>query len=302
MDNEMKRRVFLSGIVGLLVGTPIVVRLASGGKRGRSVEHFFSKELRKYRSLTATPMSEVTGASPFTLSLQPPIGREWRYVIFSPSYFPQGRSLATGDEPDVFLVRDGKLFVDETTKGQVVITGGDSIFQICMPTGTDQRPGKQVTLLVRDGRLFPARAKQNQPSAPYDLQLLSLLAMQQLPATELTLGMKWQSDAGRMKPFGGFTTRYEVAGFAEIMKRKTVRIAFSGKVPNMGGLLGVDPKAGPTVTVTNEHTGNAWFDLETGLLVRQELESVTNPVDSKDSEFAAKNRVTSKTVIQLFPT
>lgn len=301
MDNEIKRRVFLSSIVGLLAGTPIVVRLATGGKRRNGAEHVFSKELRKYRSLTATPVDTIGGDSPFALPLQPPVGAEWRYVIFSPSYFPQQRSMAVGDEPDVFLVRDGKLFVDQTTKGQIVITGGDSRFNIYMPTETDERQGQQVTIIVRDGQLFPAKPKETTKAAPRDIQLSHLLALQNLPGKELTVGMKWKSDAGRAKPFVGFTTDYEVAGFAEIMGRKTVNIAFSGVIPRLDGLPGVDPKSSKNITVASEHTGNAWFALETGLLVRQETASVTNPVDPQKPDFAARNRVVSKTVMQLFP-
>lgn len=82
------------------------------------------------------------------------------------------------------------------------------------------------------------------------------------------------------------------------MGRRTVNIAFSGLIPNMANLPGFsNAKQTPGVVIRNEHRGNAWFDLETGFLVRQEAELTS---DSFMAESAPPMTVRSKFIVQLF--
>lgn len=306
MDNEMKRRVFLTAIVGTLIGVPVGVRLLTG-KRDGAPSHTFSKELKKYQKLAEVTVAETTGASPFTLPLAPPVGGECQYLLLSTTFLPNDLSQAVGHDPDAFFVREGVLFFDKTQPGQVVITGGDTVSGVYSPTGTEEKEKKSVTLFVKDGGLKPARV-QGQASDPNsDRQMLHLLALEcpkAVVAKGLSIGSKWKNPIGRVKPFTGLPTDYEVAGFAEIAGQKTVKIAFSGKIGNILQLPGVNeakPEKGAVSSL--QYDGNAWFDLDSGLLVRQEtqLESQNTGIKGYGGPNGSGDlTIKSNLVVQLF--
>lgn len=273
----MKRRVFLSSIISVLVGIPVGVHLFQGKRQGGKEGHLFSKELKKYRSLTdvVPARADDIGTVPYKIDI--PVKRNWRYVIFAPSYLPNEYSLATGNDPDVFALRDGRLFIDRNNSDQTFIYGGDSVFKLYSPTVIDDRHVHEVSLLAKENGIVPARTKGVKPVHQRDWHFYHLLTLKDFPYQELKPGMKWTSKQGRIRPFGGFTTHYEVAGFSRIGDRNTVDIAFSGKIPNLVGMRGLnDRKPNPGDAMSNEHKGHAWFDLETGLLARQEVEMETS--------------------------
>ncbi|MGL6194358.1 MAG: hypothetical protein ACRC2T_06000, partial [Thermoguttaceae bacterium] len=103
-------------------------------------------------------------------------------------------------------------------------------------------------------------------------------------------GTKWTATSGRVLPFTGYKTEYEVVGFAEVANRKTVNVKFTGAVPNVISVSGQ--------SLTNTHSGNAYFDIDTGLLVRQETEltPTSKGVVPELSDLTAKGRF----VLQFF--
>lgn len=281
MDNEMKRRVFLSTIIGALIGVPVTIRLL-GGKRGSQEEYHFTKNLKKYRRLTDILVTPSSGPNSFSLSLNPPVGTEWKYTVYSPSFLPVELSTAVNNDPDMFFAREGILYVDRTGQEKVVLTGGDTLAGAIAPTGNEEKTKRVVSLLVKDGGLVPAKI-QGQPSpADVDRQFVHLLTPNLPPSrSEWSVGMKWKSDLGRIKPFTGVKTEYEITGFAEIADRKCVDLRFVGQIPNMLLLPGVnDRKPEPGAVSSLQYQGHAWFDLETGCLVRQEvhMESVNSGI------------------------
>lgn len=297
MDNELKRRTFLTVMIGTLLGVPVAYRLLGGGKHGREVHHF-TKELNRLQTLVRVPVTTTDGPSAFSLALKPPVGRNWNYVVFAPSFLPENVSHALHGEPDMFLVKEGKLSVHQTRAGQIVLTGRDTNFSICSPIHTEERPKNEIILRTQNGVLYPAVPK-GESSVHSDHQFLHLLPLAGVPQ-ELAVGKKWKSNTGRVKPFERCPTEYAVAGFAEVAGRKTVNIRFKGSIPNIARLPGVNSqKPDKDANMTNEHEGNAYFDLETGLLIRQEVEMVSV---CRGNEFPDKNGLTIKAQfsIQLF--
>jgi len=297
MDNEFKRRAFLAVIFGTLLGTPIAARLIRGWKP-RQEEHYFSTELNRVQTLLHVPIQPVAGPESFTLRLHPPVGREWKYVVFAPSFLPENLSQTLGNEPDMFLLKEGQLAVNQTNKGQIVFSGRDTNFSLHSPYHTEKRPNNETILLVRDGALRLAEPK-GEIIAHSDQQFLHLLALPGIPK-EMTVGQKWNSTTGRVKPFENCPTEYEVAGFAEVAGRKAVDIRFKGSIPNVAQLPGVNfHQPDKEASMSNAHEGNAYFDLETGLLVRQEVSMTTT---CHDNEFVGKDGLTVKAnyIVQLF--
>lgn len=303
MNNDIKRRLFLTGIVGTLVGMPIAARLLTGGKRD-SVEFQFAKLLKKFRALAETPVSAWSGPPSFQMPLAPPIGGERNYVFFSPAFLPDELSHTLGNEPDTFFAREGVLFFDQTSRGQVVITGGDTFSGVISPYGVEERERQSVSLLLKENELRPAKS-QNAEYKNSDIQIPNLLTLKfPKDGQDLRVGTGWKGSTGRVKPFGGVPTDYEIAGFAEIAGRHTVNVAFSGGIDNLFKLPGVNaakPDKGAVSAL--RYRGNGYFDLETGLLVRQEsdLESLNSGL----REFKARDgsnvmTVKSKFIVQLY--
>ena len=303
MENTFKRRSFLGLTLAALVGTPVALHLFREKKK--SSPHQFSSELKRINKQIQLPIQLVDGPASFSLALAPPTGKAWKYMLFSPSYFPREISQAINSEPDSFLLREGELFVEKTDKGQVVFAGGDTISKIHYPTSVEERDVKKITLLADKGKLQLARLKGTQSTSYPDTQFLNLLTMNDLPKGELSVGKKWKSNIGRIKPFDGYTTSYEVDGFAEVLGRKTVQIRFAGDIPNLAHRPGVNAeKLDKNATMTNKHQGKAYFDLETGLLVRQEIEMTTT--SGGIQEYVARDGskelvIKANIIVQLFP-
>lgn len=297
MKNEIKRRVFLSSIVGVLLATPFAVRHFARN-RPLSVRNF-GKEFQKSQSRVDVPIKPIEVAGSVPLYLNPRIGNEWKYVFFSSSILPLQISHATYGEPDTFQIREGQLFIDKTPKDQIVITGGDTVYQSFSPTSVNDQSKHDVILLVQDGRLSAAKTKDTKTEGHRGLLFSHLLAMQSLPAKELALGSKWTGKIGRIHPFRKYTTHYEVVGFAEVGERKTVNIRFTATIPNLLDLPGISTEKSTKTKIKSQHRGNAFFDLETGFLVRQETEMTSKT--SGVPGFGANELVTTtKFIVQLF--
>ncbi len=273
MDYELKRRAFLTVAVGTLLGAPVAVHLLRGGRKNRE-PHRFTKELKRFQGMTQVPIQTMDAPASASLTLAPPIGETWRYAVFAPTFLPEEFSQALGDEPDMFLAREGTLLAHRTNPGQTILTTNDTHFMVCSPRQTDERDKTGCFLLVDNDKLQLAQPKHQTPGT-VDRQLVHLLSLPGLPE-ELAVGKKWKSGAGRVKPFTGYSTDYEIAGFAEVASRRTVQVRFAANIPNLAQMPGMNAqKPDKDMSVTNTHKGNAWFDLATGFLVRQEIEMTT---------------------------
>ena len=298
MDNEMKRRTFLAGAIGALVGAPFAVRYYLGGKSLFGSNYRYERELKKYETLTDVPVQVANGPASINLALRPPQDVQLGYVLFLSAFLPKEMSQSVAGEADQFSVRKGQIYLGPTPKNQMVVVGGDEIARYCNHRGFEERNGQEVMLLVQDGKILPAKAKGTSIGPNRDRQLENLLALA-LPNTELKVGTKWTGSKGRVLPFTGYRTDYEIIGFAEVGGIKTVNIRFSGTTQNVAQLPGVNSQeVNKDQSMTNKHEGNAYFDLETGLLVRQETEMQPKctglPGDIKDFS----GRV--KMVVQMF--
>lgn len=269
MNDDLKRRTFLAGVVGILVGAPLAARFLLTGSSDEA--HQFSGNLEKYRDQLAIPIKKIDIAGPVTLTPTPPATGKWSYVFYNPSYFPAELSRATAGEPDSFHVREGRLFIGKTPGGKNLIGGGDLISQVCSPVGKAECTLLTSALLCENGNIRLARPKGKTTSPLADITMRQLLTLNIPKSKELSPGVSWRDDSGRIKPFGGYSTEYKVAGFAEIAGRKTVEIEFSGTMKRSAELPDKNT-SGKDPVVTNTHRGHAWFDIENGFLVRQESE------------------------------
>ena len=299
MNQEMKRRAFITGTIGTLIGLPFVVRhLATSS--GLFHSYRYEKEWNKYRTLCDVPVRSLAETFPVSKSVNVPLGQKWDYAIFLAATLPKNLSQAPAGLPDALVVREGTLYVGQTPSVQTVIVGGDRIAKYCVPRGQDERTGFEVAILAKDNQLVPAKEKGSAVPSNRDQYFENLLALKSFPKDELSVGTKWSGTIGRLTPFNNVKTNYEVTGFSEILDRKTVCIQFTGDVPNIAQMPGVNTrKPDSNQTMTNKHSGYAWFDLETGLLVRQEIDMA--PKCTGLSGDMKEITGSAKTIIQLFP-
>lgn len=293
MNNDMKRRTFLTATIGTLVAAPLLVRYFSGKRKGLPHQNF-ARELDRYQKKLDLPISPVDGPATFTLPFRPQAGSEWNYVLFSTSILPNEMSQAVAGEPDAYLIREGWIGVSKTQSDQIVVHGGDETSKVCSPRWTDPRDPAEFSLLVQDGKLVPAKEKGTKATEKRDTQFENILSLASLPQGELSAGRKWKGESGRVKPFR-YATNYEIVGFAEIDHRKTVQVRFDATIPNLAqGVTKI--KLEKNQSLTNRHSGHAWFELESGLLVRQELDMTSTCTNVRDKDLT----VQSKFIVQLF--
>lgn len=299
MNSNIKRRAFLGGTFAVLGAGPLFIRAFKGNKKAISANSF-GEQLEKYQALANQSVLPTAGPERFRLNVAPPLGNNLKYLIFLPSVIEGRFSQAIAGEPDGFYVREGRFAVQRTDRDQTILFGGDDVAKICRPTLLEERERNAILLLAQDGRLHQAAAKGSAAARFRDSQMFNLLTLKNAPQGDLKVGMKWKADSGRVKPFGGVKTNYEIVGFSEIVGRKTVSVKFTGNIANAATFAGVrEDKIEKDETMSNVHSGNAWFDLETGLLVRQETKMVSESkgVTGIDGPLA----VSSNLVIQLFP-
>ena len=289
----------MSTVIGGLAAGPFVIRHCLQ-KREALTPNDYAEQFRKYQALVDVPIKPLDSVSPISLTFQPPVGDRLEYLFFSPMFYPNEFSQATAGEPDTFQVQGGNLAVDRTPKGQVIIAGKDELYKAFQPTLMSELPKNPFTLLVQDGRLFAAKEKGTNQKNAHALNFSDLLSLQDMPEKPLAVGTRWSGKVGRVRPFRGFETNYEITGLSEIAGHKTLNVRFSSKIPNLFQLLGsADKKSEKEATAQNSHTGNVWFDLETGLLVRQEVEMTTTVTGVPELE-KKKLVVNTKFVAQLF--
>lgn len=274
MSMEFKRRTFLTGIVATLVAAPFATRWLVKKKNPVSF-YRFDKEFQKYQALVDQSPTAISGPTEFDLKLSPPNETQLKYVVFLPAVISGLPTQATDAEPDGFYVREGRFTVHKTDRDQTIIYGGDEVAKFCHPTSCEDQNKNAIMLLVQNGQLVQAAEKGAEKLTRRDSQMVHLLTLKSLPNEKLALGSKWTAQNGRVKPFNNIQTKYEIVGFSEILGRKTVNVRFEGSIANIAALPGVREDIGKNEVMKDTHSGNAWFDLETGLLVRQETKTIT---------------------------
>lgn len=298
MNQEIKRRAFLSGIVATLAVSPLAMRYFRG-KSTPITSRDFGKEFEHYEKIVNIPIQPTAGPERFSVNLAPAAGAKWKYVFLTPSYFQENFSQSSFTEPEVFHVKEGALSVAQAPNKQLVFLGKDDFSRNFFPTNTEELPPCEITALVQDGRIYPAQEKDSKPETPQDTLFPNILTLQDTQEKELTVGTRWTSNFGRIKPFRGYLTNYEILGISKILSRKAVQVKFDAEIPNLAAIRTLHPeKTGKNENTQQKHNGNAWFDLETGLLIRQEAEIRTEIHNVPGSDRPIT--ICTKFTIQLF--
>ncbi len=288
MDQDIKRRAFLGATVGTLLAAPFAFRYWGLGRS--ALKSFkFDRAYAGLQSKIDLPIRSLDATPKLPLALRPSVGDRWNYTMFT-NVTPQN------DEAEKsFFVREGMIATNKTPSGKTVLRGGDESSYYGSPRGKADIEKHTVALLIKENEFYPAKVTGQKPDPYFDFHLQNLLSLQGIPSRELTPGARWTNEKGRVFPFA-FKTDYKVEGCALVGEVETIHLSFSGKTPDLAQYA--EPAAimdGQTMIC--EHTGDAYFSLATGMLVRQELHSTIH-VTGKNVK--PSDPAKSSIVLQLF--
>lgn len=152
------------------------------------------------------------------------------------------------------------------------MTGGDTCRQEVSPFGAHDLTLVKILLQVGENVLFVAKENGKEPKDTLSQTAPYLFSIREVP-NDLKLSSRWTSQFGRMYPYQGFETYYEAAGFNDVLGNKTIRIHFSGMIDDLAKFRSeVDMAQINLNSYTQKFEGNVYLDIQTGLLVRQDVE------------------------------
>lgn len=268
MNETMKRRIFIAAGAGALIGLPFVLRYMIGGGR-KPVQSIFRDKLKEYCGRLDVPISQTVAPGTFEWRVAPPEKNTLKYVCLLQSFLPAAMTRTEEGVPDVFQVSEGTIECGKTIEGIPLLVGEDIISKEYCPFDSSDNELYDFFLLFQKNRFVQVVPKKQSKAGKMNKSFVHLLAMQdKFPKAKQ--GDSCRSSEARIKPFKGINTDYRVAGFDKIGERSTIRIHFEAKGYDVNRLTTGEEKC--KFQVKNSHSGDAWFDLETGLMIRQSTE------------------------------
>lgn len=270
MNNELKRRAFIGTGVTALAGFPFVLHSITEGRR-QLPQNEYQTKLEHYRHLTELTTELTDGPDVFEWKLVPQ-EKEVQYLSFVESICtPDGDN--SGRLPDVFYLSEGSMNTFLTKEGEIMISGKDRNRIEYWPVETVNLPQQEFTLWLKNGKLVQVRNKNEKGEKYLERSFVHQLAMNDLfPVVHI--GRTAQKPVSRILPFNGRSTEYTACDYEILDQHKTIRFRFHTRVLDFSGLFNEsrpnDPKQ--KSMVNHFEKGNAWFDIETGLLVAQQME------------------------------
>ena len=263
MNDQIKRRIFIASGVGVLLGLPFGLNYFVNGKK-KTPQSVFRKQLEHYHNELNVAIEPGAAPSAPELKINPSVESKTKYVQFLETFLPGSMSNVAAGLPDMFSVTEGEFATTATQEGSILLSGKDSLSKKYFPFDSSDRDLKNFMLMVRDNKLVQVTPKSAKQTEPRNRGFVHLFA---LPGAtrKLALNQQFTADEGRIRPFKGIRTSYSIAGFDRLNQRETVRVHFEAQNYTAIG----KGQSDQDFKTKEYHTGDAWFDLTTGLLVRQ---------------------------------
>ena len=269
MDNQIKRRVFIASGIGALIGAPFALNYLFNGKK-KPRASVYKKQLDHYHELLNVPIASIATDNSFTWRISPEMEKKTKYVHFMETFFPPSLSNVASGTPELFSVVEGNFLATTTSDDNIILSGEDSLSKEYVPFDSCDRSLKTFLLLLKDNRLVQVTPKASNDKSKLNRGFVHLFAAPACLAKAKPNQPVFFNE-GRLKPFTGMRTSYTIAGFDQVGEQDTVRVHFEAK--NYPAGRRENAKANDKTLKTREyHSGDSWFDLKTGLLVRQVID------------------------------
>lgn len=266
MDDRIKRRVFIASGVGTLIGLPFALNYLIN-RRGKIPQSSYSRQIEEYRRKINVPVNPISNSVEREWKINPPENEKANYTCMLEMFFPGSMTKVAQGMPDLFYATEGMIETGRTTEGHPLIAGSDTISREFYPYDSTERPLQDFLLLLKKDCLVQVSLKEEKKKTPVNRSFVHLLSMNNV-FPYIKTGLSATDEIGRIRPFKGVKTRYTILGFDKVAERETVHIGFDAKNYDLQKLAG-EPGFDQKVKTSQYHRGDAWFDLETGLLVRQ---------------------------------
>lgn len=266
MDNKIKRRIFIASGVGTLIGLPFVLNYFTN-QRGKIPQSSYNKQIENYRRKISISMNPMPNSVECEWKINPIENKNVNYISMLEMFLPDSMSKVAQGMPDLFYATEGVIETGRTTEGYPLIAGSDTFSREFYPYDSMERPLQDFLLLLKNDRLVQVSLKEENKKGPANRSFVHLLGMNNV-FPHIKAGLSTIIDTGRIRPFKGIRTHYTILGFDKMAELETVHIGFDAKNYNLQKLAG-EPGIDPMMKTSQYHHGDAWFDLKTGLLVRQ---------------------------------
>lgn len=264
MPNEIKRRVFLYTGIGVLAGMPFIMR-SFHNQRKPVFENGFEKTLALYRRRTIASIETVKNQDAFEWKIAPRLQEELNYISFIQGASSRSQ-FGENELPDMLCVAEGKIHPERTRDGATLLVGWDTKNVELFPQSFLERSPREFCLLVRENKFVQVEKKNEPPIRTQERNFVHLLSLVEF-FPQVKPGLTRVGERGRFNPCVPSKTNYLVNGFDRVNGRDCVRIHFERDATDRKN------KTAPDNMVLEENEkGNAWFDIQTGLLTRQMAE------------------------------
>lgn len=292
MNNEMKRRVFLGTSIAALAGFPFVLHTFTQGRQ-QLPESEYLKNLEYYRRLTKFTTEAVEGPELFKWRLAPAQNKSQYISILEATCVSNGQPRP--QSPDVFYLSEGSINTYLTKEEETILIGKDRRRAEFWPLETIDHPQQEFTLWLKNGKLVQIRNTNESGKKHCERNLVRQLAMNDL-FPEIKIGTKTTKDVARLLPFDHRPTEYIACGYERINQHKTIHFKFYTRTVDVSELYQSEKNKLPNSDCKINHAekGDAWFDIETGLLVLQQMEIghyVVSDTKEETEEYLAKSTI-----------
>lgn len=270
MNNEMKRRAFIGTSIAALMGFPFVLRSITGGRR-ELPKGDYQTNLERCRRLTSITTESTDGPEVFHWKISPP-NTEIRYISYLESTCIPFTKTWNGELPDVFYLSEGSINTFLTQEEEMIISGRDCRRTEFWPFEKITHPEQEFMIWIKNGKLVQVSNTHDKQKKYLEKSFVRLLAMNEL-FPEVTIGTTVKKGVGRLLPFNGRETIYTACGYEMVDQHKTIRFKFKTKSCDYFDMLArkASGKSDDRMVTTRFEKGDAWFDIETGLLVLQQM-------------------------------
>lgn len=295
MNDDMKRRVFVGTSIGALLGLPFAMRAISG-RRKEMPKSDFQTNLERSRRLTAFTTEKTDGPNVFQWKITSP-EKECRYISFMES-FSAGAGESWDRVPDVFYLSEGSINSFLTKENETIISGKDWHRTEFWPFERINYPQQEFTLWVKNGQLVQIKNKKTVEKKYLERSFVRLLAMNEM-FPQVTIGMTTKKDKSRLLPFHGQETHYTACGYEMLDHHKTIRFNFKTTTTDFCDRIASSAPeiSRPKTSTVRVENGNAWYDIESGLLVMQQME-IGIYIDNYDESSKTK-KLFAKSIVRI---
>jgi hypothetical protein len=302
MDKKVTRRVAIGTIIGGVVAAPVAYYFLKGGETAKPSGPKYQKAWANTVKLFDVPIKEIDGPATFTLNYRPKVGEKFRMISLYASYNERSYPDEYPEPPYIYDFTSGQV----TAITSIVKDMPALLIRAEKQTSNgrdyhkDEPCGECIVVPRKDNddvEYFEAGqgTPKKIPLEKVNYACMNLavgLTCYYPKGKALTKGMKWSYPKTADYPFE--EAPYEIAGFANVAGKETVKIVVDGHNNNQEIQDRINWRIGQSKEEkertdlkrylksviedeqTREYHSTVYIEMKTGFNVRQEWRGTTH--------------------------